>query len=29
LLEELGRELGEDVQPQRQSFMDKLKNLFG
>jgi molecular chaperone DnaJ len=29
LLEELGRELGEDVQPQRQSFLDKLKSLFG
>jgi molecular chaperone DnaJ len=29
LIEELGRELGEDVQPQRQSFLDKLKNIFG
>ena len=29
LLEDLGRELGEDVQPQRQSFLDKLNNLFG
>ena len=28
LLEELGRELGEDVQPQRRSFLEKLKQLF-
>ena len=29
LLEELAKELGEDVQPQRRSFMEKLKDLFG
>lgn len=29
LLEELGHELGDDVQPQEQSFMEKLKGLFG
>jgi molecular chaperone DnaJ len=29
LLEELARELGEDVQPQRRSFMEKLRDLFG
>lgn len=29
LLEELARELGEDVMPQQKSFMDKLKDLFG
>lgn len=29
LIEELGRELGETVQPQEQSFMEKLKGLFG
>ncbi len=29
LLEELGRELGEDVQPQQKSFMSRLKELFG
>ncbi len=29
LLEELGRELGEHVQPQEASFMEKLKGLFG
>jgi molecular chaperone DnaJ len=29
LLEELARELGEDVQPLRASFMDKLRDLFG
>ncbi len=29
LLEALGRELGEDVMPQRRTFMDKLKDLFG
>lgn len=29
LIEELGRELGEQVQPQEQSFMEKLKGLFG
>jgi molecular chaperone DnaJ len=29
LLEELARELGEDVQPQRRTFMEKLKDLFG
>jgi molecular chaperone DnaJ len=29
LLEELGRELGEDVQPQQRSFMEKLRDLFG
>jgi molecular chaperone DnaJ len=28
LLSELAKELGEDVQPQRKSFMDKLKDLF-
>ncbi len=29
LLEELARELGEDVQPQRRGFMEKLRDLFG
>jgi molecular chaperone DnaJ len=29
LLEELARELGEDVQPQRRTFVEKLKDLFG
>ena len=29
LIEELGHELGEQVQPQEQSFMEKLKGLFG
>lgn len=29
LVEELGRELGESVQPQEPSFMEKLKGLFG
>jgi len=29
LLEELAKELGEDVQPQRKTFMEKLKDLFG
>jgi molecular chaperone DnaJ len=29
LLEELSRELGEDVQPQRKSFMGKLRDIFG
>jgi molecular chaperone DnaJ len=29
LLEELARELREDVTPQRKGFMDKLKDLFG
>ena len=29
LLEELGHELGDNVQPQEQSFMEKLKGLFG
>jgi molecular chaperone DnaJ len=29
LLSELARELGEDVQPQRRSFMSKLRDLFG
>lgn len=29
LIEELGHELGEDVQPQQQSFVEKLKSLFG
>jgi molecular chaperone DnaJ len=29
LLEQLGRELGEDVQPARTSFMDKLRDIFG
>jgi molecular chaperone DnaJ len=28
LLEELGHELGEDVQPQRRSFLEKLRSLF-
>ena len=28
LLKELGDELGEDVQPQRRSFLEKLKELF-
>lgn len=29
LLEELAKELGEDVMPQRRTFMEKLKDLFG
>ncbi|HWL84344.1 MAG TPA: molecular chaperone DnaJ [Polyangiaceae bacterium] len=29
LLEQLAKELGEDVQPQRKTFMEKLKDLFG
>jgi molecular chaperone DnaJ len=29
LLEELGRELGEDVQPAQATFMDRLRDLFG
>ncbi len=29
LIEELGKELGEDVQPQQQSFLDKLRGLLG
>lgn len=29
LVEELGRELGEDVQPQQHSFLEKLRGLFG
>lgn len=29
LIEELGDELGEDVQPQQKTFVDKLKDLFG
>jgi len=29
LIEELARELGEDVQPQRRSFVGKLRDLFG
>jgi molecular chaperone DnaJ len=29
LLEELAKELGEDVQPERKSFMGKLRDLFG
>jgi molecular chaperone DnaJ len=29
LLEELAKELGEDVQPQRKSFLEKLRDLFG
>ncbi len=29
LLEQLAKELGEDVSPQRRTFMDKLKDLFG
>jgi hypothetical protein len=29
LIEELGRELGEDVQPQQRTFVEKLKGLFG
>jgi molecular chaperone DnaJ len=29
LIEELGRELGEDVQPQQQGFLEKLRGLFG
>jgi molecular chaperone DnaJ len=29
LLEELARELGEEVQPQRKTFVDKLRQLFG
>jgi molecular chaperone DnaJ len=29
LLEELSKELGEDVQPQRKSFMGKLRDIFG
>jgi molecular chaperone DnaJ len=28
LIEELGRELGEDVQPQQHSFLEKLRGLF-
>jgi molecular chaperone DnaJ len=29
LLEQLAKELGEDVQPQRKTFMEKLRDLFG
>lgn len=29
ILEELAKELGDDVQPERKSFMDKLRDLFG
>lgn len=29
LIQELGRELGEDVQPQQRTFVEKLKSLFG
>jgi molecular chaperone DnaJ len=29
LLEQLAKELGEEVQPQRRTFMEKLKDLFG
>ncbi len=29
LIEELGKELGEDVQPQQKTFVEKLKSLFG
>ena len=29
LIEDLGKELGEDVQPQQRTFVEKLKNLFG
>ena len=29
LLEELAKELGEDVMPQTRTFLDKLKDLFG
>jgi molecular chaperone DnaJ len=29
LIEDLGRELGEDVQPQQKTFVEKLKGLFG
>ena len=29
ILEELAKELGEDVQPQRRSFVEKLRDLFG
>jgi len=29
LIEELGHELGEDVQPQQRTFVEKLRNLFG
>jgi molecular chaperone DnaJ len=29
LLEELGRELGEEVQPQRKTFGERLRDLFG
>ena len=29
LLEELAKELGDEVQPQRKGFMDKLRDLFG
>jgi len=29
LIEELGKELGEDVQPQQRTFVEKLKGLFG
>jgi hypothetical protein len=29
LIEELGHELGEDVQPQQRTFVEKLRSLFG
>jgi molecular chaperone DnaJ len=29
LIEQLAKELGEEVQPQRRTFMEKLKDLFG
>jgi len=29
LLEELAKELGEDVQPQQKTFVEKLRDLFG
>jgi molecular chaperone DnaJ len=29
LIEQLGHELGEDVQPQQKTFVEKLKSLFG
>jgi molecular chaperone DnaJ len=29
IMEELAKELGEDVQPQRRSFIGKLRDLFG
>ena len=29
LIEELAKEIGDDVQPQRKGFMDKLRDLFG